>query len=92
MADSLPPDPLPKGLVFFARPASTRQRRRRRLFLGILALAVLALIWPGSTLAAGIYPMIFGLPLSLAWVIVWLFVMLGAQIWLYRADIRNDAP
>lgn len=80
------PDSVPKGFVFFTRPASPRQQRRRRWFVACLLLAALALTWPGYVPFAGIFPLVLGLPLSLAWVVFWLFVILAAQVWLYRGD------
>ena len=86
-------DSLPHGLVFFARGKTQRQRRARVVFALLLLLTAAALIWPGFPLAAGILPAtILGLPFALAWVVLWLFIVLGAQIWLYRLDLREETP
>ena len=39
----------------------------RRLALGIFLLYLLAVIWPVATLFRSPEPMVFGLPLSMAW-------------------------
>ena len=76
------PDSVPRGLVFFARGKTARQRRARVLFACLLIVTSLALVWPGSP--------VFGLPFALAWVIAWLFIVLAAQAWLYRLDLREN--
>ncbi len=68
------------------------RRRQRLVFVAILIATALALIWPIYPLFSGIYPLVFGLPLSLAWVVLWLSVMLLALVWLYRADSNQDTP
>ena len=80
------PTPLPKGLVLFPPDTSPARRRQRLLFVAILMVATLALIWPIYPMFSGIYPLILGLPLSLAWVVLWLAVMMTALIWLYRSE------
>ncbi len=80
------PDALPKGLVLF-RPGTDPVRRRRRLgFLAVYVIAAALLVWPIYPLFSGIRPLILGLPLSLAWVILALSVMFGALLWLYQTD------
>ncbi len=77
---------MPRGLVFFSRPVSSRWKRRRRGFVACLLLTTLALVWPGYVPFSGTFPLVLGLPLSLAWVVGWLFVMLIALTWLYRGE------
>lgn len=77
---------IPRGLVFFSDRATTRHRRRRRAFVTIIVVATLALIAPVYPLASGIRPFMLGLPLSFAWVVLWLVVVFGALVWLYRSD------
>lgn len=79
-------DPLAKGLVFFSPGTPAGVRRRRWTFVALVALAAAALTWPVYPLFSGIRPLILGLPLSLAWVVLWLVVVFAALVWLYRAD------
>ena len=80
------PNTVPKGLVLFPPHTSPGHRRRRLVFVVILIVTSLALIWPVYSLFSGIYPLILGLPLSLAWIVLWLAVMMAALIWLYRSE------
>lgn len=79
-------DEVPKGLVLFASDASPSRRRRRLTFIAIVLAALVALIWPVYPVFGGARPLILGLPLSLAWVILWLTVSFGALVWLYRTE------
>ena len=76
----------PNGLVFSAAGAP---RRRRWIFAAVVAAALLALVWPVYPRFGGLYPFVFGLPLSFAWVVLWLFVVFGALVWLYHTDHRR---
>ncbi len=80
------PSPLPRGPVFFSPHASPKHRRRRLVFVSLIATALLALIWPVYSLFSGVFPLVLGLPLSLAWVVFWLLVVFVALIRLYRSD------
>lgn len=77
---------LPNGLVFFTDHASPSTRRRRVVFVSIVLVAALALIAPVYPLFGGIRPLILGLPLSFAWVILWLAIVFAALVWTYRSD------
>jgi fatty acid desaturase len=80
-----------KGFVFFSDDVSTTHKRRRSTFVVILLAAVLALIWPVYPFFSGIHPLVLDLPFSLVWVVLWLFIMFGALVWLYRAE-EIDSP
>ncbi len=80
------PNPVPKGLVLFPPDASPGHRRRRLVFVVILIVTALALIWPVYPVFSGLYPLILGLPLALAWIVLCLAVMMAALIWLYRSE------
>ena len=80
------PNIVPRGLVLFPPNTAPDRRRRRLVFVVIVIVAALALIWPIYPLFSGIYPLILGLPLSLAWVVLWLAVVLAALFWLYRSE------
>ena len=77
---------LPAGLTLFRPGTDPAKRRRRQVFLGIYVLVAALLVWPVFPLFSGIRPLILGLPLSLAWVVLALTVMFGALVWLYRTD------
>ena len=82
------PDPnaIPKGLVFFPPDTPLGRKRRRLLFVVILMTAAAALVWPVYPLFSGIFPLILGLPLSMAWIALWLTVVFAALVWLYRSE------
>ncbi len=82
-------DAFPRGLVLF-RPGSDPARRRRRLvFLAVYVVVAALLVWPIYPQFSGIQPLILGLPLSLAWVLLALSVMFAALLWLYRSEDRD---
>lgn len=80
------PNTIPKGLVFFRPETPLGHKRRRFLFVVILMVAAVALVWPVYSLFSGIYPLILGLPLSMAWIALWLTVVFVALVWLYRSE------
>jgi hypothetical protein len=77
---------LPRGLVFFTDRASPSTRRRRLAFVSVVLAAALALIAPVYPLFGSIRPLVLGLPLSFAWVILWLTIVFAALVWVYRSD------
>ncbi len=77
---------IPSGPVFFTDHASSSRRRRRSLFIAIVLVAALALVAPIYPIFGGIRPLILGLPLSFAWVVLWLAVVFAALVGLYRSD------
>lgn len=80
------PSDVPSGPVFFTDSAPPSRRWRRSLFIAIVLVAALALIAPVYPLFGSIRPLIFGLPLSFAWVVLWLAVVFAALVWLYRSE------
>ena len=80
------PSPLPTGLVLFPPGTSPAKKLRRLLFLAAYLLVVAALIWPVYPFFAGIRPLILGLPLSLAWIIMVLGVGLVTLLALYLTE------
>ncbi|MEL7449032.1 MAG: hypothetical protein AAFN78_07465 [Pseudomonadota bacterium] len=46
----------------------------RRLAIGIFVLNLLAVTWPGATFFRWAEPLVFGLPLSMAWPIGWILI------------------
>lgn len=75
-----------RGLKLFPSGSSARHRRRRIVFAAVSVLLSAALIWPVYSLASGIRPLILGLPLSLAYIVIVLLAMFAAQIWLYLGE------
>lgn len=84
------PDPdVPKGLVLFPPGTPPAYRRRRLVFFGIWVVTAAALVWPLYPLFGGdAFPLVLGLPWSLAWLVGWLGVIFGASVWLYRSEGR----
>lgn len=78
--------PLPLGLVLFPPGSSARHRRRRLAFLAVYLLLVAALVWPIYPYFSGALPLILGLPLSLAWVVMVLVAGFGALLALYLSE------
>ena len=81
-----PPRELPAGLTLFRPGTDPAKKKRRGVFLGFYLLAAVLLIWPIYPLFSGVRPLIMGLPLSFAWVVMVLGIMFGALLWLYRAE------
>ena len=46
----------------------------RRLAIGLFLLNLLAVTWPLATLFRSAEPLVFGLPLSMAWPIAWILI------------------
>jgi len=59
---------------------------RKKVFLGLLLVIQLGVIWPGYALFSDIYPMILGLPLSFAWIVVMLLAAFFLLLWYYLSD------
>lgn len=63
---------------------------RKRIFLLLFALIQISLIWPVYPLMSDIYPLILGLPLSFAWVILMLIASFLTLLWYYLTDPGAD--
>jgi hypothetical protein len=46
----------------------------RRLAIGVFVLYLLAITWPVATLFRSPEPLVFGLPLSMAWPVAWILI------------------
>ena len=46
----------------------------RRLAIGFFLANALAVTWPGVTLFRSAEPLVFGLPLSMAWPVAWILM------------------
>ncbi len=84
------PEALPPGLTLFRPGTDAAKRRRRRIFLAVYLLVTVLLVWPVFPVFSGIHPLILGLPLSLAWVVLVLAVMFGTLIWLYLDEDHGN--
>ncbi|MDX1617920.1 MAG: hypothetical protein R3224_03985 [Balneolaceae bacterium] len=63
---------------------------RKRTFILIIALIQLCLLWPIYPLFSDIYPLILGLPLSFAWVVLMLAASFLTMLWYYLTDPALD--
>ncbi len=75
--------------MLFPLGTAPRVKRRRLLFTGCYLLVIAAIVWPVYPLFAGTFPLIFGLPLSLAWIVGALAVGFAALLTLYFTE---EAP
>ena len=78
----------PRGLVFFKAQDSLSHRRRRWTFLALGILVTAMLVWPLGLLGARVFPLVLGLPFSIAWIVLALLIMFASLIWLFL----NEAP
>lgn len=78
--------PLPSGLVLFPPGTSPGKRRRRILFVAAYLLVTASLVWPIYPVFSGIHPLILGLPLSLAWIVLALLAGFAAVLALYLTE------
>lgn len=75
-----------RGIKLFPSRSSARHRRRRMVFLVLVLILTAALVWPVYPFFGGIRPLLFGLPLSLAYIAIVMGLMFAAQIWLYLGE------
>ncbi|CAN5351686.1 hypothetical protein BH23BAC3_BH23BAC3_23600 [soil metagenome] len=66
------------------------KRRNRIIFGTVLLITALAVIWPGHAIFSSATPLIFGFPLSFAWIIFWVIVGFAAMMGLYLSDSHDD--
>jgi hypothetical protein len=93
MSKRSPSEPSPRrcGLVLFP-PGTSPGKKRRRILFAVAYLAVAAsLVWPIYPMFSGIHPLVLGLPLSLAWIVLALFVGFAALLALYLTE-EDDEP
>lgn len=67
--------------------------KERRVYLGataVLVLVFVALVWPVYPLFADIRPFVLGMPLSLVWVVAWLFVSFFTLLAVYLWEDRRE--
>lgn len=85
-----PSDSIPVGLELFPPGTDPAKRRRRLIFVAICCAVTAFLIWPIYPLFSGVQPMILGLPLAFAWVVMDLGLIFVALLWLYRTEDHGD--
>lgn len=91
-ADDPPKKPaITSGLVMFGRHPDPAARRRRQIFVAIYGVVALMIVWPVFSFFAGAQPLILGLPLSFAWVVLALLVIFAALVWLFRTDDHGES-
>ncbi|MEO0973827.1 MAG: hypothetical protein AAFX85_12095 [Pseudomonadota bacterium] len=62
----------------------------RRLAISVFSLNILAVTWPVLPLFRTAEPLIFGLPLSMAWPIGWILIVWVTLLVLDRVESRGD--
>lgn len=70
---------------------SHRIRANRFFIVFIAFLASLSIMWPVYPLFSGIEPLIFGLPVSFAWIILWVIISFAALYALYLSDNKQES-
>lgn len=64
--------------------------RRKIIFISALLLIQLSLIWPVYPVFSDIYPLVFGIPLSFAWVIFILLAAFSLLLWYYLTEPNKE--
>ena len=63
----------------------------RRLAIGLFLLNLLAVTWPVLTLFRMPEPLVFGLPLSMAWPIAWILIGWFTLLVLDRSESKDQS-
>jgi amino acid transporter len=71
-------------IVWSVHTPPPRRRWRRLLAIGVIAVAVVALVWPVYAFFGRVEPFILGVPLSMAWMAFWGLVVFAARALLHR--------
>lgn len=59
--------------------------------ISLIAIIIsLAIMWPVYPFFSGIEPFILGLPLSFAWIILWVIIGFISLLWLYFSDNKDE--
>lgn len=86
-----PSEPVSGGLELFPPGTDPAKRRRRLTFVAICCAITACLIWPIYPMFSGVEPLILGLPLSFAWVVLNLALIFVALLWLYKTDDHGES-
>lgn len=65
-------------------------RLSRIIFGVVMIITTFALIWPGFSLYSSATPLVFGFPLSFAWIILWVIIGFFAMFGLYLSDSKIE--
>lgn len=68
---------------------SSTYRLNRIIFSIVMILATLSVVWPGYPLFASPTPLVLGLPLSFAWIILWVVISFIAMLALHFSDNKD---
>ncbi|MEO1081123.1 MAG: hypothetical protein AAFY29_16305 [Pseudomonadota bacterium] len=68
------------------------RRRMRRLAVAVYVLNVLAMTWPVATQFSAARPLILGLPLSMAWPVIWILIGLVTLLLLDHVENGRGRP
>lgn len=64
---------------------------RKLIFLLLFVIIQLCLIWPIYPLFSEVYPLMLGLPLSFAWVVLMLLASFLTLLWYYLSDPERES-
>ncbi len=62
----------------------------RRLAIGVFLLNLVAVTWPVLTLFRSAEPLVFGLPLSMAWPVAWILIGWITLLVVYHVDKKDE--
>lgn len=84
------------GIEFFPPGTPDDVKRRRWIFLGVWVLSGLMVLWPLFPWLGARQALVFGLPASIAWVVLALAIQFVALLWLYlnepgRSESEEDS-
>lgn len=68
---------------------SSKYRLNRIIFSIVMILATFAVVWPGHDIFGSATPLILGLPLSFAWIILWVIISFVAMLALHFSDNKD---
>ena len=63
----------------------------RRLAIGVFLLYLLAVTWPVAALFRSAEPLVFGMPLSMAWPVAWILIGLVMLLVLDHFENKDKA-
>ena len=63
----------------------------RRLAIGVFLIYLLVVTWPVATLFRSAEPLVFGLPLSMAWPVAWILIGLVMLLVLDHFENKDKA-
>lgn len=79
-----------RKIVFFPEGTPPAKRRRRLVFLATWIGVAAMITWPVFLPFSAARPLVLGLPLNLAWILLAVAVIFFALVWLHVADSRDE--